>query len=339
MGHLHSIYDTDSHFKVNATTRAITDVSNSKNSIVQYDHGSERFTFEIPRYIEGHDMLQCNDVDILWQNGSASGKYSVDDFQVSPEDENIVICSWLISRESTQYTGTLQFQLRLSCVTETEPDYVWNTAVYSKINVLRGFSNENEGTGGGGGGGDGGSSDPALPSGGTVGQVLTKTATGSEWADAPEAEDELFIVTATYDVQTSKITALDKTAAEVLAAYNAGKTCVMRGGFAESADDVSVQYAFQLPLVMALEERNAEDGTIEAVFSGLYGDDGMSVHMVNQDGEEYFELVLDDFVIPGSVYAVPRSGTEGQVLTMGANGIPAWADPVTVASAEGVEFG
>lgn len=149
MGHTHSVYDTDSHFKVSATTRAITDVSNSKTSIVQYDHDSERFTFEIPRYIEGHDMLLCNDVEILWQNGSAKGKYAVDDFQASPEDDNVVICSWLISREATQYTGVLQFQIRLSCITETEPDYVWNTTVYSKINVLRGFSNDDESAGSG----------------------------------------------------------------------------------------------------------------------------------------------------------------------------------------------
>lgn len=141
MGHAHSVYDTDSHFKVNATTRTITDVSNSKTSIVQYDHDSERFTFEIPRYIEGHDMLLCNVVEVHWQNGAAKGKYICGDFQVSPEDDNVVICSWLISSKATQYTGALKFLLRFACVTETDPDYVWNTAVYSKISVLQGLFN------------------------------------------------------------------------------------------------------------------------------------------------------------------------------------------------------
>lgn len=161
MGHAHSVYDTDSHFKVNATTRAITDVSNSKTSLVQYDHDSERFTFEIPRYIEGHDMLLCNVVEVHWQNGSAKGRYAVGDFQVSPEDDNVVICSWLISSKATQYTGALKFLLRFACVTETDPDYVWNTAIYSKISVLQGFSNDDEDAEDGD---DGGGDDPATTS-------------------------------------------------------------------------------------------------------------------------------------------------------------------------------
>lgn len=144
MGHLHSVYDTDNHFKVNGITRAITNVSTSKTAVVQYDHNSERFTFEIPRYIEGHDMLKCNEVQVHWKNGTASGVYVVNDFQVSPEDENVVICSWLISKNATQHVGTLDFLLRLACITEFDPDYVWNTAIYNRISVLAGMFNKNE---------------------------------------------------------------------------------------------------------------------------------------------------------------------------------------------------
>lgn len=81
MGHLHSVYDTDNHFKVDGITRAITDISETKTSLVQHDHNSERFTFEIPRYIEGHDMLACNDVSVRYRNGATGGatkgKYKV----------------------------------------------------------------------------------------------------------------------------------------------------------------------------------------------------------------------------------------------------------------------
>lgn len=143
MGHIHSVYDTDNHFKVDGITRVISDVSSKKTSLVQCDHNSERFTFEIPRYIEGHDMLSCNSVSVRYRNGASGGttkgKYVVKDFQVSPADENVVICSWLISKNATKYVGPLKFQLRFECITEKEPDYVWSTAVYAAITVQESF--------------------------------------------------------------------------------------------------------------------------------------------------------------------------------------------------------
>lgn len=47
----------------------------------------------------------------------------------------MVICSWLISKNATQYVGALKFQLSFACVTKTNPDYVWSTAVYAGITV------------------------------------------------------------------------------------------------------------------------------------------------------------------------------------------------------------
>ena len=99
MGHIHKVYDTDIHFKIDAVTRAVKNVSETKVMIVQHDHNSERFTFEIPRYVDGHDMSTCNVVQIHYintdsanTNGNHSGIYVVDDLQISPEDENVVIC-------------------------------------------------------------------------------------------------------------------------------------------------------------------------------------------------------------------------------------------------------
>lgn len=51
--HEHSIYDTDPHFVIDAVTRAITTQS-KKLKLMQYDHNSERLTFEMPRHIDGH---------------------------------------------------------------------------------------------------------------------------------------------------------------------------------------------------------------------------------------------------------------------------------------------
>lgn len=141
MAHLHSIYDTDNHFTINPTTRAIT-TNSTKTLLMQYDHNSERFTFEIPRYIEGHDMSLCNQIEIHYDNISKNKKecnsdyYTVTDMQISPDSEDVVVFSWLITRASTQIVGKLNFSVTFSCISEdAETDYVWSTADYVGVKI------------------------------------------------------------------------------------------------------------------------------------------------------------------------------------------------------------
>ena len=63
--HNHNVYDTDNKFTIDGITRAIKNVSSSKTTVMQFDHNSEVFTFEVPRYIEGHDMTECNRVKCI----------------------------------------------------------------------------------------------------------------------------------------------------------------------------------------------------------------------------------------------------------------------------------
>lgn len=147
MAHIHSVYDSDVHFSIDHISRTIkNEMANAKTKIVQHDHNSERFTFELPRYIEGHDMLTCNVVQVHYinigsGNNKSNGLYGVDDLQVSPDDENIVICSWLISQNATLYVGTLNFVLRFVCTTDGNVDYAWNTSIYNAIVVAEGINN------------------------------------------------------------------------------------------------------------------------------------------------------------------------------------------------------
>ena len=146
MEHLHSIYDTDKHFKIDPITRNITSES-PKTTLMQYDHNSERFTFEIPRFIEGHDMSLSDSVRIHYINiGQTStdrqpGVYEVDDVQISPDSDDVVIFSWLISRNCTQFNGTLNFAIRFNCVTNEELDYSWGTGIFAGIKVSNGLDN------------------------------------------------------------------------------------------------------------------------------------------------------------------------------------------------------
>lgn len=145
MAHLHSIYDTDPHFSIDPASRVLTNRSETKTAIVQGDHNSERFTFELPREIEGHDMLTCNRVQVHYINidmvtkEQSTGVYTVDDLQESPESQDVVICSWLVSSNATKYVGSLNFVLRFYCVNDDKVEYVWSTTTFKGISVSNGI--------------------------------------------------------------------------------------------------------------------------------------------------------------------------------------------------------
>lgn len=136
MAHIHGVSDTNKCFTIDPITRKINTRCHNK-AINRYDHNSERFTFEMPRYIEGHDMMTCNRVELHYTNIDAKSKneykglYIVDDLQLCSDDENFVTCSWLISQNATQYVGKLDFSLRFICQAGESVDYAWQTAIAS----------------------------------------------------------------------------------------------------------------------------------------------------------------------------------------------------------------
>ena len=145
----HSVYDTDAHFKIDPITRTIKNESPSKTVLIQYDHNSERFTFELPRMIDGHDMSKCDVVQVHYINIDSKDKHNVskdahdlDDLQISPDSEDVVICSWLIDGNATKYAGSLNFLIKFKCIGDDgNPCYVWNTATFTNISVSSGIDN------------------------------------------------------------------------------------------------------------------------------------------------------------------------------------------------------
>lgn len=147
MAHKHSIYDTDTHFVIDPITRSIA-CDSKKVQLMQNDHNSERFTFEIPRYVEGHDMSQCDSVQVHYintggGNSASSDVYTIDDIQLSPNSEDVVIGSWLISGKATMYSGTLNFSVRFVCFDGTNIEYQWFTDIYTGIKVCKNIYNSN----------------------------------------------------------------------------------------------------------------------------------------------------------------------------------------------------
>lgn len=150
MAHEHPIIDTDKHFTIDPTTRKIMPEKPDKANLVQFDHNSERLTFELPRFIDGHDMLTCNEVWVHFNNIDINtketnhGVYQVTDLQVSEGQEDTLVCSWLVSQEGTQLVGLLSFVVSFMCApADGAVEYRWNTAPYTGISVLNGIFNSN----------------------------------------------------------------------------------------------------------------------------------------------------------------------------------------------------
>lgn len=143
MAHNHAVYDCDTRFIINPTTRQIRNDSSRKTVLIQHDHNSERFTFELPKMVEGHDMSLCNKVEVHYLNVAAkgedkvSGLYTVNDLH---EDGDNVVCSWLISQNATQLVGVLNFIVAFSCIEDGVTTYAWHTAVFGGISISDGIN-------------------------------------------------------------------------------------------------------------------------------------------------------------------------------------------------------
>lgn len=142
MPHVNKIYDSDPHFTINPITRQIKNDSNQKTTLIQNDHNSERFSFSMPKFIEGHDMTECNRVEIHYKNNGFEDVCEVKDLQTSPDDEETVVFSWLLSNNATKNEGKLEFSVRFACINDDgSVDYAWHTAIHNGISISKGMNN------------------------------------------------------------------------------------------------------------------------------------------------------------------------------------------------------
>ena len=145
--HKHVVPDSDTYFIIDPYTRQIENTNYQKTVLMRGDHNSERFTFELPRYVDGHDMSLCNRVIVHFDNvgDSIENVYSdvayMDDLRINPDKPDTVISSWLIRREATQIVGLLSFSLQYQCVEGDEVTYEWNTDSCDEIEIRKSKSN------------------------------------------------------------------------------------------------------------------------------------------------------------------------------------------------------
>lgn len=145
--HTHPTADSDPYFVIDPNTRTMSNGSSEPIRIMQYDHDSEILTFELPRFVDGHDMMLCNRVLVHWNNVSEftveerAESTDIYDLRVNPKDKSTVICSWTVSRNSTQFSGNLSFLVQYKCEENGVTTYEWHTDIYSNVEIRSGRNN------------------------------------------------------------------------------------------------------------------------------------------------------------------------------------------------------
>ena len=136
MTHIHPTYDNDKRVVINGITRDVVVSDANKPVLIQYDNNSEVVTFEVDRYVEGHDLALSNKVEVHYNNldtagrRSSKGLYEATDLRVNPDNKTTVLVSWYISDKATQYEGSLNFVLSFSCLEDDVYNvYRWNSHI------------------------------------------------------------------------------------------------------------------------------------------------------------------------------------------------------------------
>lgn len=144
MAHSHPIVDDDRRFTIDPNSRAIS-YDGDAITLIQGDHNSESFSFEIPRFVEGHDMSLCNQIKIHFNNTDRRKKneskdiYPVKNAAVS---DDVLVFDWLISGKATKYNGTLSFLIQFCCLEEDGTySYLWHTDMYKGITIASSYNN------------------------------------------------------------------------------------------------------------------------------------------------------------------------------------------------------
>lgn len=155
MGHIHPVWNDDPLFVIDPDSRTISkESSNGKTQLMQYDHNSEVFRFEIPKVIEGHSITDCDIKQIHYINSGTGtsvsnresnvGIYEIPEIETFDDPSDYVYFDWLVSQNATQLVGDLKFQIKFGCTNPDRPgeiDYMWGSQVYSAVEILPGINN------------------------------------------------------------------------------------------------------------------------------------------------------------------------------------------------------
>lgn len=133
--------DTGAFFTIIPETREIKVPTSHKVIGVVGDHLAEQLTFELPRFIDGHDIEGCTRRYISWLNVNGEpGNDQLEELKVPPEGakEGMIYLTWTIRNLLAVSKGVVQFSLHFECLDADGATvrYHWGTAVCKNCEIL-----------------------------------------------------------------------------------------------------------------------------------------------------------------------------------------------------------
>lgn len=139
-------------FSVYPDSRKLYLKSGVLNPLVERDHNSDSFTFEVPKVIDQMDLSDCNRIQIHFTNSNCGGLKSIDYYEVEdsiiyvdPEGNEFIQFDWTVPAQATNYAGVLCFAIRFMLIDgDGEIQYELNTGIFTSIKVERGLNNSKQ---------------------------------------------------------------------------------------------------------------------------------------------------------------------------------------------------
>ena len=134
------------YFSVNTAEKVVVKQSEWKITVAQYEQDATCLVFDMPRYIDGHDMLACNAKEVHYTTrGGGLGVYEIVDAALKKGSDKIITFSWYLSSIATENVGPLSFVVRFAEIENSNPTNIlfdWYTLSNDKdIEIIAGMNN------------------------------------------------------------------------------------------------------------------------------------------------------------------------------------------------------
>ncbi len=118
---------TEPHIVINAD-KTVTVPEVLKRIIVQYEHNIETFTFDCPRYWDGHDLSEMRIRIVFKRADGHSEPHPVENLRIDDIDDHMIHFEWTISENVTLVSGSVLFTVCAKIVNvEGEREREWHT--------------------------------------------------------------------------------------------------------------------------------------------------------------------------------------------------------------------
>jgi hypothetical protein len=108
------------------------------------DHNSNPVRFRIHRFVDGGDLMTCNEFYVAWQNPEAEtqGYTAIDDVRVDPAaPQEYILATWLVDHLTCANAGQIEIMFRaVQSDSEGFVQYEWQTLLNDEMKVLPGIN-------------------------------------------------------------------------------------------------------------------------------------------------------------------------------------------------------